>query len=84
MDVCNWISFGLLCLDRMSIPTQRPRAAEAEAAGLQGAPQWNQSGGCIHPIAPISVALAWKTGHYHVFLTTGFFFFYVSIISVGN
>lgn len=38
-----------LCLDRMPIPTQRPGAAEAEAAGLQSAAQWNQSGGCIDP-----------------------------------
>lgn len=36
----------------MSIPTQRPWAAEAEAAGLQGASQRDQSGGRVYPISP--------------------------------
>lgn len=30
----------------MSVSTQRPGAAEAEAAGLQSGSQWNQPGGC--------------------------------------
>lgn len=30
----------------MSIPAQRPGAAEAEASSVQSVSQWNQSGGC--------------------------------------
>lgn len=33
-------------LCRMSIPSQRPGAAEAEASSVQSVSQWNQSGGC--------------------------------------